>query len=196
MIYQVLRFLAGQMNAYMEEVIKPSENVSNPIVILENIASMGDDELESTNNILLTLINIYEEATLKNNPASTLVNNDFTKYQNPPVNLNLHLLLTSCMGNYELSLRYLSHAIAFFQGKNIFTRQNSFSDDSSLPDDMRLILDLQTLSLEQVNNIWSTLGGKQKPFVCYKLRMLQIEKDSTLETRGIITNINLTESGV
>ncbi len=196
MIYQVLRFLAGQMNAYMEEVIKPSENVSNPIVILENIASMGDDELESTNNIMLTLVNIYEEATLKNNPASTLVNHDFTKYQNPPVNLNLQLLLTSCMGNYELSLRYLSHAIAFFQGQNIFTRQNSFSDDSSLPDDMRLILDLQTLSLEQVNNIWSTLGGKQKPFVCYKLRMIKIEKDSTLETRGIITNINLTESGV
>ncbi|TVQ07109.1 MAG: DUF4255 domain-containing protein [Bacteroidetes bacterium] len=196
MIYQSLKFLAGQMNAYMEEVIQPSENLSNPIVILDNIANIDDENRDSTNNILLTLINIYEEASMKNNPASTLVNNELTRYQNPPVNLNLHLLLTSCMANYELSLRYLSHAIAFFQGKKTFTRQNSFSDDTSLPDDLRLILDLQTLSLEQVNNIWSTLGGKQKPFVCYKLRMVRIEKDSTLETRGIITNINLTESGI
>jgi hypothetical protein len=195
MLYQVLKFIAGQLNTYMDEVKKPSDILPTPLVILENVASMNEEQLETTNNILLSLVNVSEEATMKNNPA-TSIQSDLVKYQNPPVNLNLHLLFTACITNYEMALIYLSHTIAFFQGKNNFTRQNSFSDDTSLPDDLRVILDLQTLSLEQVNFLWSTLGGKQKPFVCYKLRMVRIEKDSTLETRGIITNINLTEKGV
>jgi hypothetical protein len=98
------------------------------------------------------------------------------------------------MTKYENALIYLSHAITFFQGKYTFTLKNSTTQVEGLPDDFRIILDLYTLSFEQINYLWSTLGGKQHPFVCYKVRLLQIEKESTTETRGVIKQVNINDS--
>jgi len=99
------------------------------------------------------------------------------------------------MTNYENALIYLSHAITFFQGKYSFNLKNSVSQVDGLPDDFRIILDLYTLSFEQLNYLWSTLGGKQHPFVCYKVRLLQIERASTTETRGIIKQVRIEDPG-
>lgn len=196
MIYPVLRFLAEQMNQYIDLVKKPGDGIAAPVAILENVSRLNEDDLETTNNVLLTLVNLSEEATLKNNPGQVVMNSELVRYDNPPVNLNLFLLITSCMTNYENALIYLTHAITFFQGKNIFTKQNSTTQVEGLPDHFRIILDLHSLTLEQVNFLWSTLGGKQHPFVCYKVRILQLERPSTAETRGIIRQVRIQESGV
>jgi hypothetical protein len=60
-----------------------------------------------------------------------------------------------------------------------------------LPDRFRIILDLYSLSFEQINYLWSTLGGKQHPFVCYKLRMVEVERESTTATRGVIRQVRI-----
>lgn len=196
MIYPVLRFLAEQMNQYIDLVKKPGDGIAAPVAILENVSRLNEDDLETTNNVLLTLVNLSEEATLKNNPGQVVMNSELVRYDNPPVNLNLYLLITSCMTNYENALIYLTHAITFFQGKNIFTKQNSTTQVEGLPDHFRIILDLHSLTLEQVNFLWSTLGGKQHPFVFYKVRILQLERPSTAETRGVIRQVRIQESGV
>lgn len=196
MIYPVLRFLAEQMNQYIDLVKKPGDGIAAPVAILENVSRLNEDDLETINNVLLTLVNLSEEATLKNNPGQVVMNSELVRYDNPPVNLNLYLLITSCMTNYENALIYLTHAITFFQGKNIFTKQNSTTQVEGLPDHFRIILDLHSLTLEQVNFLWSTLGGKQHPFVCYKVRILQLERPSTAETRGVIRQVRIQESGV
>jgi hypothetical protein len=196
MVHPVLKFLAEQMNAFIDQVKKAGDGVTSPVVALQNVARLSEDDIDTTDNLLLSLVNLSEEPTMKNNPGHTIVNNDLVKYGNPPVNLNLSLLVSSCMTNYENALIYLSFAITFFQGKNIFTKQNSVTQVEGLPDNFRIIVDLQTLSLEQVNFLWSTLGGKQHPFACYKVRILQLERDSTTETRGIIRQVRIEESGV
>jgi len=196
MIYPVLRFLAEQMNQYIDLVKKPGDGIAAPVAILENVSRLNEDDLETINNVLLTLVNLSEEATLKNNPGQVVMNSELVRYDNPPVNLNLYLLITSCMTNYENALIYLTHAITFFQGKNIFTKQNSTTQVEGLPDHFRIILDLHSLTLEQVNFLWGTLGGKQHPFVCYKVRILQLERPSTAETRGVIRQVRIQESGV
>ena len=48
-----------------------------------------------------------------------MVGSNEAHYDNPPVNLNLYLLFSVCMPNYEHALIYLSHVIGFFQGKEI-----------------------------------------------------------------------------
>lgn len=191
MIHPVLKFLAEQINVYIDQVKKIGDGVVSPVAILQSIVRLDDETLKNTNNILLSLVNFSEEATMKNNPNHTTFNNDMVVYRNPPVNLNLFILVTACMTNYENALIYLSHAITFFQGKYSFSLKNSVTQVDGLPDDFYIILDLYTLSFEQLNYLWSTLGGKQHPFVCYKVRLLQIERASTSETRGIIKQVRI-----
>lgn len=195
MIHPVLKFLVEQMNFYIDQVKKPDIDVVSPVAILQSIVRLDDETLKKTNNILICLVNFSEEATMKNNQNHTILNNDMVAYRNPPVNLNLFILVTACMTNYENALIYLSHAITFFQGKYSFTLKNSVTQVDGLPDDFHIILDLYTLSFEQLNYLWSTLGGKQHPFVCYKVRLLQIERASTTETRGIIKQVRIEEPG-
>ncbi len=191
MIYPVLKFLAEQINLYIDQVKKTGDGIVAPVSILQNIARMDDAELKKTDNILISLVNFAEEATMKNNLSHTISKNDMVEYKNPPVNLNLFILFTACMNNYENALIYLTHVITFFQGKYTFSLKNSVTQIDGLPDDFRIILDLYTLSFEQINYLWSTLGGKQHPFVCYKVRLMQIERDSTIETRGIIKQVRI-----
>lgn len=194
MIYPVLKFLAEQLNLYIDQVKKTSDGIASPVSILQNIARLDDEALKTTENLLISLVNFAEESTMKNNPSHSVFRNEMVEYKNPPVNLNLFILITACMTKYENALIYLSHAITFFQGKYTFTLKNSTTQVEGLPDDFRIILDLYTLSFEQINYLWSTLGGKQHPFVCYKVRLIQIEKESTTETRGVIKQVKIDDS--
>jgi hypothetical protein len=190
MINAVLKFLAEQLNVYLLQD-KKNDDVKDPCVEVQNIARIDGVETKIPEKILVTLINIAEDQALKNLPGHTVTKDDMVSYGNPPVNLNLYILFTACMSKYENELIYLSHVITFFQGKNIFTVKNSLTQVEGLPEDMRIILDLYSLSFEQMNFLWSTLGGKQHPFVCYKVRLVKLERASTTEIRGIITEVDI-----
>jgi hypothetical protein len=196
MIHPVLKFLAEQLNNYIDEVKKPGDSIEAPFVILQNISRLDEDALKNTNKVLLSLLNISEEASMKNNPEYVRVKNDQVSYSNPPLNLNLFLMVTSFMTNYENALIYLSYALNFFQGKYIFNKQNSPTEVEGLPDDFHIILDLYSLSFEQLNYVWSTLGGKQHPFICYKIRLVKMERESTREIRGVIKEIKVDDKPV
>jgi hypothetical protein len=58
-----------------------------------------------------------------------------------------------------------------------------------LPDDFHIILDLYNLGFEQLNYVWSTFGGKQHPFVCFKVRLVKMERESTREIHGVIKEV-------
>ena len=191
MIHPTLKFLVEQLNLYINTVKKVGDGIVAPVSILQNIARLDEAELKKTDNILISLVNFAEEATMKNNLSHTISKNDMVEYKNPPVNLNLFILITACMTNYENALIYLSHVITFFQGKYTFSLKNSITQIEGLPDNFHIILDLYTLSFEQINYLWSTLGGKQHPFVCYKVRLLQIEKESMTEIRGVIKQVRI-----
>ncbi|NTW50990.1 MAG: DUF4255 domain-containing protein [Chlorobiaceae bacterium] len=191
MIYRSLKFLAGQLGTYFNGQEKPGGLAAVPIPILQNVSRLDEQEMKKANNVFLTLVNLSEEATMKNIPGNYVVNSNEAHYDNPPVNMNLYLLFSVCMPSYEHALIYLSHTITFFQGKCSFTRQNSVTTQEGLPDDFHIILDLYSLTFEQANYLWSTLGGKQHPFVCYKVRLLQMKRDNTRETRGVIRQVRI-----
>ncbi|MGD9557163.1 MAG: DUF4255 domain-containing protein [Mangrovibacterium sp.] len=191
MIYPILKFLTGQLNQYMDEVKKATDGVTSPVVLLESIVNIEESKLREKNNLLLFMVNLSEEASMKNHPAYVRQTEEEAVYKNPPLNLNVYVVVTALMTNYENELRYLTHALRFFQGKPVFTHQNSVSQVEGLPDRFRIILDLYSLSFEQINYLWSTLGGKQHPFVCYKLRMVEVERESTTATRGVIRQVRI-----
>ncbi len=195
MIFQTLKFLARQLNSYFNGLDKPGGLTAVPTAILQNISHLDEQDLKKANNVLLTLVNLSEEAAMRNDPGTYVVGCSEAHYDNPPVNLNLYLLLTVCLANYEHALIYLSHTINFFQGKYSFTSKDSIPVTDALPNDFHIILDLYSLTFEQANYLWSTLGGKQLPFVCYKVRLLQMRRKSTRETRGVIREIRIDDAG-
>ncbi|WP_264175515.1 DUF4255 domain-containing protein [Citrifermentans bemidjiense] len=127
-----------------------------------------------------------EEKTLKNVPNYVRNNVTLTaSYENPPVFLNFLILMTATHTDYVNGLSVLSRAIRFFQFKNFLTQDNvdpSSITSSSVPinpldrlETFKLIFDLYSPTLEEVNHLWGTLGGKQYPFVLYVMRMLDLK---------------------
>src|SRR5258708_3458103 len=116
MLFRSIEFITEQLNRYLEAF--PPEN--RGAAQIENIGSLDENAWRNINSVLITLVNINEEATLKN-PPHYVKDNLSTVYRNPPVTLNLFILFASCFQNSRQSLIILSRVISFFQGKNIFT---------------------------------------------------------------------------
>lgn len=196
MLYESLLFLEGQLNKYFGKLHEENESIGSAPAKLENIAALKESELDSADNIYITLVNISEETTLKNVPNYRRENAAMV-YENPPVYLNLYVLFSACIhGAYDKALMHLSYLIKFFQAKNTFTHKNSANTAFDEDVEFKLIMDLYSPTFEQSNYLWSTLGGKQYPSALYKLRLVEVQKDSITEKRGIITEISLTDKTV
>lgn len=197
MILKSLNLIAKELNSFLDE----SESPTDPLVILGNIAHYDNTQTNNSvnslhNKIVLTLINAQQENTLKNIPNYTVVNGT-TEYKNPPLYLNLYVLISSTNSLYNNALTYLSRIVTYFQDKNIFTIKDSLThnslEESLQMKDFRLIVDLYSPTFEEINFLWSTLGGKQLPSVIYKIRMIELKPEDKKETRGLIKEIEINE---
>lgn len=200
MISQAINLIATELNTYLNSV-GPLGGPNDDEVTVGNIAmleSNGQQNNNLNNRVVLTLVRIEEETTLKNIPTyrKNYATNK-TEYKNPPVHLNLYLLFSVNNSNYNNALTYLSRIVRYFQYKNVFTQKNSAAPTSINPvdqlSDYKLILDLFSPSFEECNNIWGTLGGKQLPHVMYKARMLELELDLMSDGREAIQEIQIND---
>ena len=187
MIFQVLQIIKEEVNSYFD---------GEAPVSLGNIGTIasGEDSDEES-DIILTLINIDEETTLRNRP-NYKIEGTTVSYKNPKVNINLYLLFTANNRRYSESLKSISKIIEFFQGKKVFTQSNSNYDRDDVDmqgiGDFKLIAELYTPSFEQLSYVWGILGGKQYPSVMYKLRLLELERDIVQAQGAVITQIDTT----
>ena len=190
MIYETLQILREQLESYFSEIGLDDS------IKLDNIALWGSEEenTESVNEkVIVSLLKLEEEITLKNSPHYK-VNNYKTQYKNPPIHLNLYLLICANYKDYGRSLRSISKVIEFFQSKKVFNSTNTVYNRSDvsmdLLDHFKFNLDIFTPTFEELNNIWGTLGGKQVPSVIYKVQLIQIESDKKLRESEVITSIS------
>ncbi len=183
MINEVLEYIRREVRDYL--VLNDDDAIINHAHVLK--------EPNNDNGAYISLVNIEEEAVLKNTRHSLRIN-DQTIYQQPPVFLNLYLLFSFEFGNYSTSLTRLSKAIERFQSKPVFSAENETATNP-LPDGLeKLIFDFHNLSFEQLNHLWGVLGGAYFPSVLYKVRMVRIQSDDRI-TGPEITRIQL-ETGV
>ena len=198
MISHALSIVVNELNRHLNDAYGAS--VSPPYVSLGNLAEgFGSDSKLPKERLHLSLVNIKEEKTLKNVP--NFVRNETTlkaTYENPPVFLNFQILLAASHSDYTIALTVLSRAIRFFQFNNVFTQDN-VAPESIIPpsavepldelDAFKLIFDLYSPTMEEVNHLWGTLGSKQYPFVLYMLRMLELKFKAVQSEGGLITEI-------
>ncbi len=192
MLFETFQFLADELNKYL--ILKGVVSSDTPRVELGNIARAYDtDTLTGSdpiaNRAILSLVNVEEDRVSKQqeNYVKSIIS---TRYKSPPLFLNLYMLVALNRNNYGQSLAWLSHILQFFQFQNVFTPITHPSLDSRI---LKLIVELHSLNFEQINHLWSTLGGKYLPSVMYKIRQVTLDEDLMISESGFIKEIKLDE---
>lgn len=189
MIDKALLLLKSELTAFL---VSKGDNAAS--VIVDNIGlsetSNGTGLIDS---IVISLVNIEEESTLKNQSPLRRFAMSSAIYENAPVYLNLYVLLTcNYFGDgYILALRRLSLVIQFLQAKNSFSSASTVggSTDPNDIQDLRFTMELYTLTFEQINHLWGSLGGRQVPFAMYKLRLVAISEHTIVREVPLIEEI-------
>ncbi len=190
MIDAALQLLRDELTSYLS-----SKDAAT--VVIDNIGLFETPSGNSlTDNIVITLVNVEEESTLKNQPALKRPFINSAVYENAPVYLNLYVLFTCNYSgtDYILALKRLSYVIRFLQSKNVFSSSSSVSggainlDEDDLVD-LKFTMELYTLTFEQINHLWGSLGGRQMPFAMYKLRLVSITERALVREVPLIEEI-------
>lgn len=197
MIDQALTFVNTQLDNYLRAKLDPT--TTSPFIQLANIA-WNDSDTSVTGNsnsgsasAFITLVNIEEDRISKwPEPTKRLTNNTIV-YENPTVYLNLFLLFSVNLSSYAESLKRLSYIIQYFQYKNVFTTLNAPGLPAGID---KLILDLSTLSFQDMNNLWGILGSKYLPSVMYKLRLIKINEEFAQGDAALINEIEINDKSL
>lgn len=187
MIRKALESIRGELNLYLDPANLPA--AADDVVLLANIAHAESAKLPD-DKVLMSLINIEEEFTLKNGSFYKKTDSTTILKHNPTVHLNMYVLFAINAINetkYFNALIYVSKIIAFFQRKPVFISANTPNLDPKIE---KLIVELFSPNFEQLNHLWGMLGGKSMPSVMYKVRMVMIE-DTQTEPSSVITEIEL-----
>ncbi len=191
MIYKAIHLIQSQLKEYIQPGAGPDE------VVLGNIAfNEAPDQNNIKDKVVLSLVNVEEEGTLKNG-RNYIRTDDRAQYSERPVYLNLYLLITAHYAQaYNTALIRLGSVIEFFQNRKFFDVRSAapLPDglDPSDPEDasMYLTMELYTLTFEQINHLWGSLGGKQMPFVMYKVRLVKVHDNRIYQEGPLIEEIH------
>ncbi len=178
---------------YLEDCFSPERArtvfVDKEKIVLAPIEKEGQGEGE---DIVITLLRVEEETSRKQqSPFRYAVDERdgkkkvVSKNVNPDVCLNLYVLITSHAQNYGTSLAQISDVIYWMNNIN-------YKDDSNEISANSLQVELQSLTSEQHNSMWQTLGGKMVPSVVYKVRMVTIAAAESTEKVVPVKDIFLT----
>jgi hypothetical protein len=154
-------------------IIRAELNNNVPPISTE-LASIGEviaNNAQPNNNpdIIISLVNV-EENRISRDPRNYLKSGNDVFPKNPAVHLYLTLLFTATRSDtsYTIALQNLQRLINFFQNRYVFDNLNTQGLD-------KLIMEMVSINLEQLNHLWSIAGGRYQPSVVYKMRMVTID---------------------
>jgi hypothetical protein len=184
MIQTAMEYLADELEAAL--------NLDDETVTVERLQILQEKKGEG---IVFSLLNVEEESTLKNLPHHFIQKKnspDPSDEQNtlfqqiPPLSLNLRVVFAFDFDDYGTTIQRLSGAANFFHKRRWFSPGNGA--EHSLPKPIgKMIVDLETLSLEQLNHVWSISGGVHYPALFYKIRLLKLEQDEPAQDDPVRT---------
>jgi len=190
MIYHSLNTIADQLNSNIYDKWGATINGTAEIVQLNNIANINDEKNDLHNKIILTLLKVEEETSLKNSGIYNKISSSQIERHQPAVYLNLYLLVAVTKKNYSESLQLLSDTITFFQHNKVFTGEVSDSPAGEKAS-FRITVELHDTNFQDVFDMWSNLGSKQFPSIIYKVRLLKFFDAKQVQDVPIIKTANV-----
>lgn len=177
---------------YIQKILNQHIKNRNPDsadkVVLSNLVE--NDGPLTKNKIVLFLLQIEEESSLKNSGIKKSISGSSFSNSSAPMYLNLHVFF--CMNfqadNYFEGLKYLTWIVNFFQSNKIIKLPTSagFTNDAD-----KITVELCKTSYDQLSNIWSAIGSKLMPSALYQIRLVNIQ-DSRVS--GVTPAISQAES--
>lgn len=176
----MLNTIFTELTERLNEYLNAFYDIPEEIVSLGMPAGAGE---ETTNNLQVFLLNLERETSMGIGPAyQANTGNRYGRYL-PAWNLNLYFTVAAIFEDkrYADSLKLLSKALAFLQQNSTFRT----SDGNSYT------IEPVTLSIQELTNVWSILGGRYYPSVVCKVRMLTIDGKEIKGTAEKITRPDL-----
>jgi Pvc16 N-terminal domain len=164
MIHRSIQIIVNELNASQGEAGPDFAMMAN-IAHADGGTGASSGDIKSA--VVVTLVNIEEEKTLKNQPVYVRDGDQVQKIK-PLIYLNLLLLFSCADDAYEEALKKMDVVVGFFQANHVFTPGAGRVE--------RMTVEMVSLSLEQQNHLWAILGSKQLPALLYKLRLVIVDK--------------------
>ena len=182
MINIALQFLKDEANTYFF-----TRTGSNSVEIkMTKIVDEAGKYAFSEETIGVSILNIEEERIFKSQlPDYKYVNGQHVVLE-PELKLNLYVLFAANFKLYDEALKYISLLITFFQSHPYFTPDVYPGLDSRIT---KLIVEMQSLNYEQLNQIWTFIGGKQLPSIVYKVRLVVLQDENQVAIQPPLTII-------
>jgi hypothetical protein len=172
MIKEVLIILKDKLN----DSEKGLMDDDGEIAVVDDIAKHDDEAEVLDNKVVISLLNVEEESTLKNRSWYTrkTISEDPPLYnmkkQNPPAYLNLYVMISANRTAYDKALSNISKVIEIFQTNNVLEYV-----DADETKNFRFRIELHSIPFDQLSYVWGLLGGKVMPSVLYKISVIKIE---------------------
>lgn len=179
------------------------------LIEITNVATLndGDEFLQSKFPIILSIVNIEEDKTLKNQSVyiqNSNDNNTIDRFTHPTRHLIISLLFCSynkALSKYLDGIEKLEPIINFFQQNTSLYYKNDGSEliryitfsgknDVGKANYSKITFDFVSLNMEQLNQMWSYLGSKYMPSVLFKMRLVSIQT-SVVEKDTVIKKVNV-----
>ena len=168
MLDVALTFLVDQLNAYLRTRTSTAADVAKLSRIVNDLGKWST----GPNAIGLALINVEEDRVLKGQTPETTIIDGRHVVLPPPLKLNLTVIFVADFDQYDIALKYLSYILTYFQAHPKFAQQDHPDLDPRIE---KLVVELQSLTYEQLNQVWAFIGAKQLPSAIYKVRLVALQ---------------------
>jgi hypothetical protein len=184
MIQHVLPIVVDELNEYLKSKFNAIEDKALLSGIVDQDGSLA---VETSNKIIATLVYIDRDNTTKGGPMNQFASGSFSEYA-PPVNINLTIMFSALFNknHYAEALRHISGVLYFFQQKPLFTASNTPKLSRHVE---KVHFDLQSISPNDLMNIYSMLGAKYMPSVLYKMRMLTFSQETLISELPAVSGV-------
>lgn len=163
MIKKILTYYAERLNEYLSPLHHQPEG-------LAEVSFIGNTTEEKPNKIVISLYSIEKEAS---GGVTSPVQHSDGRYIRmlPPLMLNLNVIIAAVydVHRYTDSLSVLSDTLKFIQSSPQFKIEGE-----------PYTIEIVTLTGQELNNVWTTLGGQYYPSVVCKIRRLVIDAEEII----------------
>ena len=102
--------------------------------------------------------------------VSRMLENDGKEYEGATNKLNIFLV------NMERDSMVQNHAVPEFRGdRAVVPQKKVFLNLYDMPDGLeKIAIDMENLNMQELNNLWGTIGAKYVPSVVYRLKTVAL----------------------
>ena len=172
MLDVAIEFLKGELNTFLL-------TRTNSDAVAVKLSKVVDEtgKYAIVEEIAVSVINVEEERIVKSHLPDYQYVGGQHRILEPPLKLNLYLLFAANFKLYDQALKYISYLLSYFQTHPSFNANEYPALDPRIE---KLVVELQSLTYEQLNQVWAYVGGKYLPSVIYKVRMVILQDETAV----------------